>query len=153
MNEMTQDREFLHQIMQLSGIVDVNPDGKTADGRWYGFGAVAMPRNHGVYQIFTSGIYTCEYIKEGGRWKILKLIWNPIFTAPPGRGWVKPDRVTTSFALRKGPGIATKPDQPRDLDTRYPSGYIVPFHFKHPVTGKKSSETRRNVALKKKQQS
>ena len=26
--------EFLHQVMQLSGIVDVDPDGKTAKGRW-----------------------------------------------------------------------------------------------------------------------
>lgn len=150
MNKMTQDPEFLHQIMQLSGMVDINVDSKTARGRWYGFGAVAMPRENGVYQIFTGGIYTCEYIKEVGRWKILKLMWNPIYTAPPALGWVKPERVTTTFTPRKGPGKTPKPDQPRDIDTRYPSGYIVPFHYKHPVTGKKSFEARRNASLKKK---
>ncbi len=48
MNELTQNREFLHQIMQLSGMVDINADGKSARGRWYGFGAVAMPRGDGV---------------------------------------------------------------------------------------------------------
>jgi hypothetical protein len=37
------DNEFLHQMMQLSGIVDVEPDGNTAKGRWYGFGAIAHP--------------------------------------------------------------------------------------------------------------
>ena len=35
--------KFLHALMQLSGIVDVNPDGRTAKGRWYGFGCVAIP--------------------------------------------------------------------------------------------------------------
>jgi hypothetical protein len=29
--------EFLHQVMQLSGIVSVDPGGNTAKGRWYGF--------------------------------------------------------------------------------------------------------------------
>jgi hypothetical protein len=149
MNAMTQDREFLHQIMQLSGMVDISSDGKKANGRWYGFGAVAMPRGNGVYQIFTGGIYTCEYIKEGGKWKILRLMWNPIYTAPPALGWVKPERVTTTFTPGTGLGKAPKPDQPRHLDTRYPSGYIVPFHYKHPVTGKKTSEARRNASLKK----
>ena len=35
--------EFLHGLMQLSGIVDVDPGGKTAKGRWYGFGPHAIP--------------------------------------------------------------------------------------------------------------
>jgi hypothetical protein len=147
MNEMTQDREFLHQIMQLSGVVDINADGKTARGRWYGFGAVAMPRGNGVYQFFTSGIYTTEYVKEGGTWKILRLMWNPIYNAPPAVGWVKPGRVTTTFTPGGGTGKSPKPDQPRNLETRYPTGYIVPFHFKHLVTGKKSSEDKRNATL------
>jgi hypothetical protein len=40
--------EFLHQVMQLSGVVTVDPDGKTAHERWYGFGAVAIPLCDGV---------------------------------------------------------------------------------------------------------
>ena len=39
----SENPEFLHQVMQLCGVVHVNPDGKTAKGRWYGFGANAFP--------------------------------------------------------------------------------------------------------------
>ena len=35
-------QEFLHQVMQLSGIVTVDLDGKTARGRWYGWGSAAL---------------------------------------------------------------------------------------------------------------
>jgi hypothetical protein len=62
--------EVLHMIMQLSGVVDIEPDGKTARGRWYGFGSIALPTGKGVMQDFTGGIYTVEYIKENGKWKI-----------------------------------------------------------------------------------
>jgi hypothetical protein len=30
----------------------------------------------------------------------------------------------------------------------YPSGYILPFHFKHPVTGKLTTEEKRNEWVK-----
>ena len=35
---------------------------------------------------------------------------------------------------------------PKDL--RYVSGYIFPFHFTHPVTGKPTSEAKLNARLK-----
>jgi hypothetical protein len=137
--------ELLHQIMQLSGIVDIGADGKTAEGRWYGFGAIALPIGKGVWQDLTGGIYTCKYIKEGGKWKILKLMWNPIYSAPPAQGWVSPERVTAVA----GDSMSTppRPDKPRELDTYYPSGYIVPFYYRHPVTGKETSEKRHNASL------
>jgi hypothetical protein len=41
------------------------------------------------------------------------------------------------------------PDIPPDKkDLRYVSGYIFPHHFKHPVTGKETSEGERNAKLK-----
>jgi hypothetical protein len=147
--EMTQDPEFVHQIMQLSGVVDIDAEGKTAQGRWYGFGSVSLLRGKGVWQLYTTGIYTCDYIKEGGKWKILRLKWNPLYTAPPTAGWVKPERVAATAIASEGEARKpAKPDKPRDIETRYPTGYIVPFHFKHPVTGKKSSEAKRNASLK-----
>ena len=33
--------DFLHMLMPIAGIVDVDPDGKTAKGRWYGLGHYA----------------------------------------------------------------------------------------------------------------
>ena len=35
--------EFLHILMPIAGIVDVDPNGKTAQGRWYGLGVHAIP--------------------------------------------------------------------------------------------------------------
>jgi len=139
--------EFIHQIMQLSGIVDIAPDGKTAKGRWYGYGSLAMPVGKGVRPSILNGIYTTEYIKEEGTWKILNLTWNPLIITSPNESWVKKERIEAA-----GTGTTTnpKPDKPRDFDSRYPSGYIVPFHFKHPVTGKKISEKKRNASPKRK---
>ena len=149
MLEMTQLKDFLHQMMQLSGVVDVNPNGKTASGRWYGFGVVVMPRRNGYFQVLSSGIYTCEYIKEDGKWKILKLMWNPIYNAPNVSitGADKP-QVTMS---RENSLVTNPPksDEQRKLNTQYPTGYIVPFHFKHPVTGKQSTDARRTKAREK----
>jgi len=133
--EQNKDPEFLHQVMQLSGIVDVAPDGKTAQGNWYGFGAIALPRGKGVRQLFMGGIYESEYTKENGKWKIHKLVWNPVYTSYPENGWVKPERLADEEDMKES-APPPEPDKPRDINARYPSGYIVPFHFKHPVTGK-----------------
>jgi len=143
--DLGQSPEFLHQVMQLSGIVDVEADGKTAQGRWYGFGAIAMHRGNGVSQMFMGGIYEAVYIREGGKWRILELRWNPIITAPPGQGWVKPERLATGPFT--GGTSKLKPDRATEIDSRYPSGYIFPFHFKHPVTGKETSEKKHNATL------
>ena len=48
--------ELLHLVMQLSGIVDVETDGKTAKGRWYGWGMTAIPSGEGITQAYMSGI-------------------------------------------------------------------------------------------------
>jgi hypothetical protein len=139
------DPEVLHQVMQLSGVVDISDDGQTACGRWYGFGAIALPAGKGVMQNLSIGIYTVEYIKEGRKWKIWKLKWNPIIAADPKVGWVKTERVVAipPEGLPKPP----RPDRPRDIETRYPSGYVPPFHYRHPVTGKETSERKHNAAL------
>jgi hypothetical protein len=128
--------EVLHQIMQLSGIVDVADDGKTAEGRWYGFGLVALPQGNGIIELLFNGIYTSKYIKENGKWKIWQLIWNPTIYAEPDKGWVKQERKNT---IPRAPrNAAPNPDKPQLLETLYPSGYVPPFHFRHPVTGKET---------------
>jgi hypothetical protein len=128
--------EFLHQVMQLSGIVDVDPDGKTAKGRWYGFGANALPAEGGITQGWMNGVYENEYVKENGKWKFKKVRWCMTFNAPFTEGWVElsrrvekrpepPYRSSRSFS----------PDGPGEK-TQYPSGFICPFHYKNPVTGR-----------------
>jgi len=141
------DPEFMHQLMQLSPVVAIYPDGKTVKGRWYSFGGIAIPRGGGVRQSFVSGTYENEYVKENGTWKIKRIRWHLNYNAKPGEGWVKPERVAAIDPNAKFQG--PQPDIP---DTRfehqYPSGYIFPFHYKHPITGKETSEGVRNVSLK-----
>jgi hypothetical protein len=128
--------EFLHQVMQLSGIVDVAPDGKTAKGRWYGFGANALPAEGGVAPGWMNGVYENEYIKENGKWKFKKVRWCMTFNAPYMKSWVDPSRRVEKrpdSPYRSSTGFS--PDGPPE-ETLYPSGFICPFHYKNPVTGK-----------------
>jgi hypothetical protein len=138
--------ELLHMVMQLAGIVHVEPDGKTAKGRWHGWGVIAIPRGGGVEQSFIHGIYEMLYVKEGGVWKIKVCQFNRTLFFPPGEGWVKPERVA---AINPKIIAPFSPDLPRSIDPSYGTGYIVPFHFKHPVTGKATSEGKRNSSRKR----
>ena len=137
--------EFLHQVMQLSGVVNVDPEGTTAKGRWYGFGAVALPSDQGVRQFFMGGIYGCEYVKEKGVWKIKKLRFDATYTATPVSGWVAPERLVSMETRGVLQGLQA--DVPRTFNPRYPSGYIFPFQYKHPVTGKETSVEVHNSSI------
>ena len=139
--------EFLHQLMQVQPVIDVAPDGKSAKGRWYGYGPLAIPTDTGVRESTHSGTYENEYVKQDGKWKILKLRWKLSYVTEPGKGIVKPERVATADSTMLG--SMPKPDTPRkELDARYPSGYVFPFHYKHPVTDKDTSEGERNASVK-----
>jgi len=133
--------EFLHQVMQLSGVVDVDPDGQRAKGRWYGFGANAFPVEKGVAPGWMNGVYEVEYIKEAGIWKLLKVRWCMTFHAP----W------TLSF-VDEQKRVDVRMDRPHEQagarglrptgeheHTLYPSGFICAFHFKNPVSGRKTA--------------
>jgi hypothetical protein len=128
--EKTAPPEFLHLIMPLAGIVDVEPDGKTAKARWYSLFHGALYRGGELRAIIGAGIWENEYVKEDGIWKFKKLFFNNIFSSPFEDGWVKT------------PYIPNPPNKDRPApgpDTHfatYPSGYIFPYHYKNPVTGK-----------------
>jgi hypothetical protein len=129
--------EFLHQLMQLSGIVHVNPNGITAKGRWYGLGVNALPLNGGkINPGWMNGIYEVNYLKQGGKWKIKKLRWCMTLRASWTESFVEPSRRDDSpmdRAQNKNLGPRETPEE-----TRYPSGFICPFHFANPVSGRKT---------------
>jgi hypothetical protein len=114
--------------MPIAGIVDVDSDGKTAKGRWYGFFLGAMPRPRKVRALIGATIWENEYIKENGTWKFLKLFANDIICSPLDEGWVK-----TPYLVNTRKTVAPSPDVHFQ---HYPSGYIFPYHYKNPVTGK-----------------
>jgi hypothetical protein len=132
-------KEFLHQVMQLSGIVHVNPDGKTAKGRWYGFGANAFPVEGGkVSPGWMDGVYEVSYVKEGGKWKLKKVHWSMTFRAPWTESFVDPAKKDSSRQDRPYQENPTLRPMGAPEETLYPSGFVCPFHFPNPVSERKS---------------
>jgi hypothetical protein len=139
--------ELFHQLMQLCPVIDVAPDGLTAKGRWYGFGAVAAPHGKGVGQSFMNGIYENTYIKENGKWKFLHISWAANYMIRPDKGMVAPERLAAADKDFKM--TWPEPDEPpTGFRPEYPSGYIFPFHYRHPITGKTTSEGESNKTVK-----
>jgi hypothetical protein len=125
--------KMLHQVMQLSPVIDVAPDGLTARGRWYGFGANCTPVPDGIYHGWMDGVYENQYVKENGVWKIKILRWWMYFFAPYSVGWIEKDQQCDPNYRHGPPQLGA--EEPGE-ETLYPSTYICPFHYNHPVTGK-----------------
>lgn len=138
---------FLHQVMPIAGVVDVAPDGKTAKGRWYSFGGVAVPdqKTGKTRPSIVGGLYEIDYIKEKGIWKFWKIDWIiPLSIRIPPESWTPVEEFGKRIAEFNAPGA----DEPFVKgDPRFVSGYIFPFHYNHPVTGKPTSETKKNKKL------
>lgn len=127
--------EFLHVLPAINDIIDIDAGGKTAKGRWYGLGFWAVKVKGETRAIFSNGIWENEYIKENGKWKFKKLHWYETFSSPWEDGWVKAPVLPLPPAIQiaKENGV---PDRPTTVYKPYPSGYVAPFHFKNPVSGK-----------------
>jgi hypothetical protein len=126
---------ILSILFQLQGVVTIDPGGTTARGRWYGMGMEAKPiaslHEGDLRQTWINGIYENEYVKEDGKWKIKNLHFNLTFRTPYEAGWLK-----VPVVGQNGPDRDVLPDAPPTSYAPYPSGYHLPVHFKHPVTGK-----------------
>jgi hypothetical protein len=114
-------------IIQIGGVLDVAPDGKTAKGRWQTWLPEVMPSAAGPRQVWLHGYYENEYVKENGKWLFKKIYWNVTFYTTYETGWLK-------FPML-GYFLFPDADAPPTAFHPYPSGYHVPYHYKHPVTG------------------
>ncbi len=120
-------RLFNHFMLQ--GIVDVDPDGQTAKGRWRAFVQLG---DYGKTAMWSEGVYENDYIKEDGVWKFKKMKFWPTFYTPYDEGWAK----------KNSPNMVPSKDVPPDLPPTdnadvYPNlNFVPPFHYKNPVTGK-----------------
>jgi len=133
---------FLHQVIQVNPVITIDADGKTARGRWYGFGIIsARPVRNNIDPTFMSVVYEMVYIKENGVWKILKLAFQMHYAWQP----YKPESERTEPSEMSG--MKLSPDIWAPFDSQYPSGYIYPMHFRHPVTGRETCEAAHNAAL------
>lgn len=135
---------FLSDYLQLQDVIDVALDGKTARGRFRYFmqggnhASRDVPMPSMPEQWWESGVYENTYVKEHGIWKILKLDLHLAWRADVKAGW-----------RHASPGVSENPPTlyPKDpygpdeyvegLAATWPKAAFHPFHYSHPVTGKK----------------
>ena len=65
-------------------LVNLEPDGEHAKGRWYGFFLLADGKGAASIQ---GGVYENDYVRQGGRWKIAALRFHPQYDGPYETGW------------------------------------------------------------------
>lgn len=117
---------------QHQGVITVDPDGKTAKGRWYLVMIMAMSieqqENGPLRSVLGHGVYENEFVKENEIWKFSKMFMSLNFLSPIAEGW------TSISAI--GQGLAPGADGPSTAFHPYPDIRKVPVHWKNPVTGK-----------------
>jgi hypothetical protein len=137
---------FLLDHLQLQDIVDIADDRRSAKARVRCFmqagshderkeSSPGIPR-----QWWEGGIYENTYAKgDDGIWRIKVLSYHVAFQANYEEGWAhwKP-------ATHAQGGAQTYPDNPLGPDelvpgalAPWPDTQVVPFHYVHPVTGKR----------------
>ena len=123
---LKQDHLFNHMILQ--GIVDVDPDGMHAKGRWR---ALQWVMTYGKGGIYAEGPYENSYVKQNGVWKIQSMHYFDSYHVTDASGFVK-DAVSPS-----GQTAAFPPDEPPTVAyDNYPGVYVPPFHYPNPVSGR-----------------
>ncbi|MGA2109100.1 MAG: nuclear transport factor 2 family protein [Syntrophorhabdales bacterium] len=114
-------------ILIAGGVVEIDPSGKTAKGRWTTWLPESMLLGALPRQQWVHGYYENEYVKEDGKWLFKKLHWNVTFFTAFEAGWLRIPLL----------GLLTRKDAdaPAPNFHPYPCFFQLPYHFKHPVTG------------------
>lgn len=139
---------FLLDHLQLQDIVDIAPGRAAAVGRFRYFmqagvhetkkdAPPALPS-----QWWEGGVYENEYVRENGIWKLQVLNCHCLYHGVYEKGWAHtPPNFVPSFTR-------TFPDDPVGPDALmkpgpalWPDTAVVPFHYAHPVTGKRWTAT------------
>lgn len=135
---------FLLDHLQLQDIVDVAADRESADGRFRCFmqagsheskegAAPGMPS-----QWWEGGIYENKFVREEGVWKIQVLDYRAIYHGLFEKGWAHTPAKFIPFFTDVYPHDPVGPDALTDpKPVLWPDTDVVPFHYVHPVTGKR----------------
>jgi len=133
---------FLLDHAQMQDIIDIRSDGKTACGRFRALMSAGTHKSvqdthpRGFVQWWEGGVYENEYIKENGIWKIWKLKYFPFWHASFEKGWSNKEiGEFVPFETTTYPENKTGPDEIVEQLMLWPDTRVVPFHYKHPVTG------------------
>jgi hypothetical protein len=115
--------------IQLQPVISIADDGRIAKIR---IRLVQQMGQYGERASWGGGVYENEAVKEDGVWKFKSVHMFNTFTADYVGGWAKgPGRRVP------GPSTALPPDLPPTVAFEmFPKVYEIPYHYRHPVTGK-----------------
>jgi len=118
----------LKNYVIAQGVVNVDPEGKTAKGRWR---ALIQAGTYGEDGRWIEGPYENVYVKEDGVWKFQSVHWYQTVDGSYDKSWTEDARPVP------GPLEDLPPDAPPSDDFKaFPQPYFKPYHYRHPVTGK-----------------
>ncbi|KKY20768.1 hypothetical protein UCRPC4_g04135 [Phaeomoniella chlamydospora] len=137
---------FLLDHPMLQPIVDVDKTGTHAWCRMRALMSAGLhqsiqeehPRGHA--QWWEGGLYENEYIKENGVWKLFRYRYFPFWHADFERGWAHTKKNYIPFPTKTFPEDPLGPDELVEQQMLWPDTRVVPFHYPHPVTGKRVAE-------------
>ncbi len=127
----------------LQDLIHVAPDRQTAHGALPDADAGRHPRagRHGrrrpVRQWMEGGVYENTYVNVDGVWKIKKLFYRAFWHGTMEEGWAHTPVDYVPNASVTYPEDPYGPDELLQNAPRlWPETTTLPFHYKHPVTGK-----------------
>jgi hypothetical protein len=89
-------------------------------------------------QFIEGGIYENEYVKVDGVWKIKTFNYRITFQARPEAGIpAAAGLLMVSDYAGTYPDLPRGPDELRESPAVWPETFVMPFHYVHPVTGRK----------------
>jgi len=134
---------FLLDHIMMQDIVDVDPSGTHA---WCRMRALMQAGTHksvrdthprGHVQWWEGGLYENEYIKENGVWKLFRYRYFPFWHAEFEAGWSLTKENYVPWPTKTYPEDPWGPDEIIEQKMLWPDTRVVPFHYPHPVTGKR----------------
>jgi len=134
---------FLLDHLQMQDIVSIAPDRNYARGRFRSLNMIGYhddkpePVEHMPQQFWSGGIYENEYIREDGVWKILYLDYVGRWQASYEEGWAHGSAHLPAFEQTWPDNPIGPDDLTEHMPYSWPETSVVPFHYPHPVTGRK----------------
>ena len=130
----------MYNIIVVGGVIDVDPDGKTAKGRWQTLLPEVMIIGGVLRQQWLHGVYENEFVKENHKWLFKKLNWYVTFYTTFEDGWLRMPLLTAFWNQNS----LERADAPPRYFFPYPSGTTFLIIINIPLP---ASENKCNRAL------
>ena len=123
----------LHNHIQLQGVVTLSERGDHAFGRFRALAQFAMRMPDGSPGSgWAEGTYENEYVLRDGAWRIRVLRWMPSFYG------ALPQEAIVAGRPSAPPSERFPPSAPSTYAKDQTGSWLLPFHYSHPVTGKRT---------------